>query len=99
MPSTFETLREIISDLCDVPAENIRPGVHLLQELDIDSVDFLDVVHEINRRYEISVPVADWVNAVNRGESDARYFVIDRLIENIDALAAQGAKARAASDG
>lgn len=91
MKSTFDTLREIISDICDVSADDIRPGVHLLKELGVDSVDFLDIVHEINQRFDVTVPVADWVAAVNRGESDTRYFVIDRLVEQVDALAAQAA--------
>jgi acyl carrier protein len=90
MQSTFETLREIIIDVSDVSADDIQPGVHLLQ-LGVDSIEFLDIVHGINQHFNVSVPVADWVTAVNHGEPDSSYFVIDRLVEHVDALAAQAA--------
>jgi acyl carrier protein len=90
MQSTFETLREIIIEVCEVSADDIRPGVHLLQ-LGVDSLEFLDIVHGIDQRFNLSVPVADWIAAINRGEPDSRYFVIDRLVEHVDALAAQAA--------
>jgi acyl carrier protein len=84
MSEVMQSVREIISDVCDIPIDEIQPGVHVLQELGVDSVDFLDVVHEIDRKYEITLPVEDWANAVNRGEPDTKYFVIDRIVEHIE---------------
>jgi acyl carrier protein len=91
MQSTFETLREIISEICEISADDIRPGVHLLQELGVDSLDILDIVHVVNHRFEVTVPLAEWVAAVSRGVPDSHYFVIDRLVEHVDALAAKTA--------
>jgi acyl carrier protein len=79
-------LVETIGDVCNIPADTIVPGVHLLDELGIDSVDMLDVVHEIDRKFAISLPIEDWAAAVSRGEPSAEYFVLDRLVENIATL-------------
>ena len=86
MSEVMQAVREIISDVCDIPLEEIQPGVHLLRELGVDSVDFLDVVHDIDRKYDIALPVESWANAVSRGEPDTTYFVLDRLVENIESL-------------
>lgn len=91
MSSTLQDIRTIISEVCDIPEEKIVAGVHLLEGLGIDSVDFLDIVHEINRKYEIVVPIEDWAKAVSQGEPDSRYFVLDRLVENVDALVSRAA--------
>ena len=43
MASTFETVAGIIADTCDIEREKIMPDSHAINDLGIDSLDFLDV--------------------------------------------------------
>jgi acyl carrier protein len=87
MAETTASIQQIISDVCDIPRDSITPGVHLIDELGIDSVDFLDIVHEINKQYSISLPVEEWAEAVGKGEPSERYFILERLVENVEKFA------------
>ena len=71
MPSTFDTVASIISETCDIPRENIRPESHAINDLGIDSLDFLDIAfaiatHERTLR-SAQTPWDGW----NAGEANA----------------------------
>ena len=53
MASTFETVADIISEICDIPRENISPESHVIDDLGIDSLDFLDVAFAIDQAFGI----------------------------------------------
>ena len=51
---------EIIQDIDDeADLENLNPGEALRDQLDLDSMDFLDIVMELRKRYHIQIPEAD----------------------------------------
>ena len=53
----------IISDIApDENASNIDPAVRLREQLDLDSMDFLDIVMELRKRYGVHVPDTDYQN-------------------------------------
>jgi acyl carrier protein len=82
---------DTISDICSIPADTIGPSAHLLDELGVDSVDMLDVVHEIDRKFSISLPLEEWAAAVSRGEASANYFMLDKLVDNIASVRSSAA--------
>ncbi|HKM63678.1 MAG TPA: acyl carrier protein [Acidisphaera sp.] len=87
--STFETVAGIISETCDIPREKITPESHAINDLGIDSLDFLDVAFAIDKAFGIKMPLEQWTQEVNEGKvSSDRYFVLGHLCENIDALIA-----------
>ncbi len=87
MASTFDTVAGIISDICGIPAEKITPASHVIDDLGIDSLDFLDVAFAIDKAFAIKLPLEQWTQEVNEGKvSSERYFVLQGLCENIDAL-------------
>jgi acyl carrier protein len=89
MASTFDTVAGIISDICGIPAEKITPGSHAIDDLGIDSLDFLDVAFAIDKAFAIKLPLEQWTQEVNEGKvSSDRYFVLQGLCENIEALVA-----------
>jgi len=89
MPSTFETVAGIISETCDIPRENITPESHAINDLGIDSLDFLDVAFAIDKAFGIKMPLEQWTQEVNEGKvSSDEYFVLGHLAENIDRLVA-----------
>ena len=95
MASTFETVADIISEICDIPRENISPESHVIDDLGIDSLDFLDVAFTIDQAFGIKMPLEKWVQEINDGKATTeQYFVLDNLCARIDGLvAAKGAAA------
>jgi acyl carrier protein len=89
MSSTFETVAGIISETCDIPREKIKPESHAINDLGIDSLDFLDVAFAIDKAFGIKMPLEQWTQEVNEGKvTSDRYFVMKDLCANIDALIA-----------
>ena len=62
---TVEEIRNAILDIIqDIDDEadlaNLAPGDALRDQLDLDSMDFLDIVMELRKRYHIQIPEADY---------------------------------------
>ena len=89
MSTTFETVAGIISEICNIPIDTIKPESHAINDLGIDSLDFLDVAFAIDKAFGIKMPIEQWTQEVNEGGvSGDKYFVLKGLCENIDALVA-----------
>ena len=89
MASTFETVADIISEICDIPREKISPESHVIDDLGIDSLDFLDVAFAIDQAFGIKMPMEKWVQEINDGKATTeQYFVLEKLCARIDELIA-----------
>ena len=89
MSSTFDKVAEIIAETCDIPRENIKPESHAINDLEIDSLDFLDVAFAIDKAFGIKMPLEQWTQDVNAGTvTTDEYFVLKNLCANIDKLVA-----------
>ena len=63
-----------------------------MTELGIDSVDFLDVVYEIETRFDIKVPMDEWEKEINDGRAKVQdVFMLKNLAARIDELIAKKA--------
>jgi acyl carrier protein len=95
MASVFDRVADIIAENSEVPREKITPDAHVINDLGIDSLDFLDIVFAIDKAFGIKVPVEAWTQEVNAGTAPAeQYFVMKHLAERIEELvAAKQAKA------
>lgn len=93
MPSTFDTVVNIITETCDIPRDTIRPESHAINDLGIDSLDFLDIAFAIDKTFGIKMPIEQWTQEVNEGKATTeQYFVLQNLCMRIDELvAAKGA--------
>ena len=40
---------------------NLNPDVRLIDQLDMDSMDFLDIVMELRKKYRVEVPKEDYI--------------------------------------
>jgi acyl carrier protein len=86
---TFETIADIISETANVDRAKITPEAHVINDLGIDSLDFLDIVFEIDKRFGIKVPVEAWTEQVNSGKAPAEhFFVMGPLAARIEELVA-----------
>jgi len=87
MSSTFDTVANIISETCDIPRETITPESHAINDLGIDSLDFLDIAFAIDKTFGIKMPLEQWTQEVNDGKaSTEEYFVVGNLVKHIEAL-------------
>lgn len=87
MADTFGTVAEIISSTSDVPLEDIKADSHIMKDLGVDSLAFLDIAFEIDQRFGIKMPIEDWMQDVNEGHADsAQYFLVGNLCSRIDGL-------------
>lgn len=94
MASTFETVAKIISGASDVPVDQIKPDSHVMKDLNIDSLAFLDITFEIDKTFGIRLPVEDWLQNVKGGSYEGdEYFVLSNLCRHIDNLAGAPATA------
>src|SRR2546423_2751053 len=93
MSSTFDTVAKIISETCDIEREKITPDSHSIDDLGIDSLDFLDIAFAIDKAFGIKLPLEQWTQEVNDGKATTeQYFVLKNLCARIDELiAAKGA--------
>ena len=93
MPSTFDTVAEVITQTSDIPREKITPEAHAIDDLGIDSLDFLDIAFAIDKAFGIKLPLEQWTQEVNDGKATTdQYFVLKNLSARIDELvAAKGA--------
>ncbi len=89
MSSTFDTVAKIIAETCDIPRENIKPESHTINDLGIDSLDFLDIAFAIDKAFGIKLPLEQWTQEVNDGKASTdQYFILQNLCERIDGLVA-----------
>jgi acyl carrier protein len=89
MSSTCDTVFNIIAETCDIPRETIKPESHAINDLGIDSLDFLDVAFAIDKTFGIKMPIEQWTQEVNEGRATTeQYFVLQNLCARIDELVA-----------
>ncbi|HWC94071.1 MAG TPA: acyl carrier protein [Pseudolabrys sp.] len=93
MSTTFDTIANIIAETCDIPRDSIKPESHAINDLGIDSLDFLDIAFAIDKAFGIKMPLEQWTQEVNEGKATTeQYFVLKNLSDRVDELvAAKGA--------
>jgi acyl carrier protein len=91
--ATFDKVAEIIAETCDIERDKITPDSHAINDLEIDSLDFLDIAFAIDKAFGIKLPLEQWTQEVNDGKATTdQYFVLKNLSARIDELvAAKGA--------
>ena len=62
---TAEQVKKIILDIIaeiapDEDLSEVKPDVRLRDQLDLDSMDFLDIVMELRKQHGIEVPESDY---------------------------------------
>jgi acyl carrier protein len=66
---------DIIAEIApDEDISHVKPDVRLRDQLQLDSMDFLDIVMELRKRHNIEVPEADYIKLASL-DSAAEYLV------------------------
>lgn len=56
-----KTVTDIIADIApDEDLENLKGSEPLRDQIDLDSMDFLDIVMELRKRHNVEVPEAEY---------------------------------------
>ncbi|MSU70397.1 MAG: acyl carrier protein [Opitutaceae bacterium] len=57
-----QVVLDIIADIApDEDLTKVKPDVRLRDQLQLDSMDFLDIVMELRKRHGVEVPEADYI--------------------------------------
>lgn len=89
MSSTFDKVADIIAETSEIDRDTITPDSHTIDDLGIDSLDFLDIVFAIDKEFGIKIPLEQWTQEVNEGKAPTEeYFVLKNLCTKIDELVA-----------
>jgi len=87
--STFDKVADIIAETSEIERDTITPESHTIDDLGIDSLDFLDIVFAIDKEFGIKIPLETWTQEVNDGKASTdEYFVMKNLCAKIDSLVA-----------
>ncbi len=58
-----DLILEIIEDIDDeAELDTLKPDEPLRDQLDLDSMDFLDIVMELRKRHQLQIPEEDYPN-------------------------------------
>jgi acyl carrier protein len=77
-----EVILDILSDIApDEDLSNLKDDVPLREQLELDSMDFLDIVMELRKRYRVQVPEDDYT-ALASMQSTVAYLT--PLMKNVE---------------
>ena len=55
-------------------------------DLGLDSLEQLDLIFNINKAFNIDLPLDEWVDRIEAGEPEEEFFRLDNFIRHIDQL-------------
>ena len=58
---TLDLLRSALHEECGVEPQTVTGGTHLLNDIDIDSLDLLRASYRIERTCGVKLPVQQWI--------------------------------------
>lgn len=56
----YQQLRDYLVDMFDVPAEDITPKARLMEDLDLDSIDAVDLIVKFQEMIGKKIPPAEF---------------------------------------
>ncbi len=59
----FEGMKELVADSLAIPADDIKPTSSLIEDLDADSLDFVDIFFKIEKKFGVKIRAHE-LNAV-----------------------------------
>ena len=69
-----QVVLDIIAEIApDEDLSDVKPDVRLRDQLDLDSMDFLDIVMELRKKHGVEVPEADY-RELESLDSSAEYL-------------------------
>jgi acyl carrier protein len=77
-----EEVIDILSDIApDEDLSELKDGVSFREQMELDSMDFLDIVMELRKRHRIQIPEDDYVNLASM-DSTVQY--LEPLLKDVE---------------
>jgi|SRR5262245_64093155 len=54
--AVYPTVAQVLADALGCDVERVKPNVSLIEDLDAESIDFLDLVFRLERAFKIKIP-------------------------------------------
>lgn len=65
-----EEILDILSDIApDEDLSDMKDEIAFREQLELDSMDFLDIVMELRKRYRVQIPEADYEHLASMGST------------------------------
>lgn len=71
--AVFPTVADTIADALGVDLEDVKPDVSLIEDLDAESIDFLDMVFRLERAFKVKIPRGKIVENARGALSEAEF--------------------------
>ncbi|MCL2629561.1 MAG: acyl carrier protein [Alphaproteobacteria bacterium] len=75
MSNTFETMKQVIVEKLNVKPEDVTPEKSFQQDLGADSLDLVELIMELESKWNITIP----------DEDAAKLLTVGNAVEYIDA--------------
>lgn len=75
----IEKIRQVIHESCGISLEEIKPDSTLFDELNIDSIDMVDILFNLERAYDIELKISE-IERYSKQEMGDEPFEIDHII-------------------
>lgn len=84
MSDVRRVLETTIQEICDIEPSLLADDKTFAKDLGIDSVDFLDVIYELDKHFEIKLPVEEWIDLINNNKAKVEdFFTVGKLVQHI----------------
>ena len=88
--SVYKAVEAIIIEQCNLAEKGItaiKPDDNLMADIGIESVDFLVVVFEIEDKYDIKIPMEEWMQKASASGAAAKdNYRMAVFVDNIHGL-------------
>ena len=71
--AVYPTVAETVADALGVDVEDVKPNVSLIEDLDAESIDFLDMVFRLERAFKVKIPRGKIVENARGTLSEAEF--------------------------
>ncbi len=55
MENTVEVIAKIIEDIADIPLDEIKEDSHMMDDLDLSSLEIMSIVGDVERKFSIKI--------------------------------------------
>jgi acyl carrier protein len=84
--NSYPIIQDILRDDWGISPDQLSDGDVALDDLGIDSLDLLNLVHSLETRLDIKIPIQEWIRARNEGDPEWEGMTLKSLSARIDGL-------------
>jgi acyl carrier protein len=78
----IQAVNEVFIDSFEIPPENVKPDAQIFGDLGLDSLDVVDLVAAIQKRFSVQVRDDERVRAIRTMQDLYNYLILIRSEQN-----------------